>query len=74
MAARAFPIHRTMPHSERHDMASQPAPDTIQPQSPPEVPAEPNPIEAPQQQPDEAPMTEPDTVQPGNTPPEVPQG
>ena len=58
----------------RHEMASRPAPDTIVPQSPPEVPAEPNPIEAPQQQPDEAPLTEPDIVQPGNTPPEVPQG
>lgn len=54
-------------------MASQPAtqPDTIEPQSPPEAPNDPTPIEQPQSQPDEVNPVAPDFDQPGTVPDEV---
>lgn len=49
-------------------MASQPAvpaPDRIEPQSPPETPATPTPAEDPAGQPDEISPPQPDTISPG---------
>ena len=56
-------------------MASQPeipAPDTIQPQSPPEVPGDPGPIESPGTEPPGFEPPGPDIDQPGRGPSEVP--
>lgn len=53
-------------------MATQPDPDTITPQSPPEAPVQPFPLEEPQHQPDEIEPAVPDYDQPDRSVPETP--
>lgn len=53
-------------------MATQPDPDIISPQSPPEAPVQPTPIEAPENQPDEIEPAVPDYDQPDRGVPETP--
>ncbi len=54
-------------------MASTPQPDTIEPQSPQEVPSTSPAPEQPMQHPDEFTPLQPDTVQPDSAPNEVPE-
>ncbi len=49
-----------------------PHPDTINPQSPPETPAQPTPNEAPGREPPEVSPTSPDIDEPGRGPDEMP--
>lgn len=49
-----------------------PHPDTINPQSPPETPATPNPSEAPMREPPEVQPESPDIDEPGRGPDEMP--
>jgi hypothetical protein len=50
----------------------EPAPDTIEPQSPPEAPVEPTPVEAPEDEPPGIYPPEPDITEPGRGPSEIP--
>jgi len=54
-------------------MASTPLPDTIDPQSPSEMPPIAPPLEEPSDQPDEIAPVEPDQSQPDSSPDEVPE-
>jgi hypothetical protein len=59
---------------ENFAMATQPdfQPDTIEPQSPDEAPAGPDPVETPMQEPPEITPNQPDIDQPGRGPDEIP--
>ena len=56
----------------RPDDPKIPAPDRIEPQSPPELPVNEPPMEDPVQQPPEIDPVSPDTVEPGSGPDEMP--